>query len=83
MAAPQTGQAEMNHLMITGMMNPRRTIIMKTTAGMTGTHNIITRIDKKIVETETVETGTGPVLPVKKENVTPTPKTPPPGVKVL
>ena len=56
---------------------------MKTTAGMTGTHNIIARTDEKIVETETIETGTGPILPTKKENVTPTLKTPPPGVGAL
>ena len=51
---------------------------MKTKVGVTG--NIITRADEKIVETETVKTGTGPILPMKKENMTPTPKTPPPWV---
>ena len=83
MATPQTGQVEMNHLMMTGMMNLRRTVIMKTTAGMTDTHNIVTRIDRKIAETETVMTGTGPVLHTKKENVTSTLRTPPPGVGAL
>ena len=49
--AHNLGQAEMNHLMMTGTMNLRKTVIMKTTTGMTGTHNIIARIDEKIVGT--------------------------------
>ena len=64
------------------MMNPKRIVTRNTTAGMTGTHNIIAKTDKKIVETETIETGTDPILPMKKENVTPTLKTLPPGVGV-
>ena len=55
---------------------------MSITGDMTGTHNI-TKTDEKIVEAETVETGTGPILPMKKENVTPTLKELPPGVGVL
>ena len=58
--------------MMTGTMNLKKTIIMKTTAGMTDTHKIVTRIDEKTVEIETIVTGTGPILHIKKENMTPT-----------